>query len=72
MSDNPIVPRTGSADVVEFETDKLPDVGAALAQLHAAIRDMRADDLSIEFTNTNDGDGRSKSHFRLRAYRQRS
>jgi hypothetical protein len=70
MSDNPIVPRT--ADLVEFESDQLPDVGAALAQLQAAIRDMRADDLNIEFTNTQDGDGRSKSHFRLRAYRHRS
>jgi hypothetical protein len=73
MSDNPIAPHHSGAAAIEFESDRaLPDVAAAVAQLQSAIKDMRCDDLIVEFTNQQDGDGRSKSHFRLRAYRNRS
>jgi hypothetical protein len=63
------VPRTSSADLVEMESDQVPNIASAVTQLQAAIRDMRADGISLEFSREQ-GDGRSKSHFRLRAYRR--
>jgi hypothetical protein len=52
------------------EADRLPDLATAIAQMQAAIGDMRPDDVTIEFNSEQSG-SRSVTHFRFRAYRQR-
>jgi hypothetical protein len=50
------------------EADRLPDLATAIAQMQAAVGDMRPDDITIEF-NAEQSGSRSVTHFRFRAYR---
>jgi hypothetical protein len=51
------------------EADR-PDLATAIAQMQAALGDMRPDDITIEFNSEQSG-SRSVTHFRFRAYRHR-
>jgi hypothetical protein len=67
-----IVPhQAGTADVVELQSEAVPNIAAAVAQLQKAIADMCPDDVIVEY-NAEQSGGQSKTSFRLRAYRSRN
>jgi hypothetical protein len=66
-----IVPHQGTADIVEIQSDKVPDIAGAVSQLQKAISEMAPHDLCVEFNSEQSG-GRSSTHFRLRAYRYKN
>jgi hypothetical protein len=68
MSDtNAIVPKISSADVVEVESEAVPNFAGAITQLQQVLGNMRPDDFSLEYER--DRDGRTK--LRFRAYRHK-
>jgi hypothetical protein len=68
MSDSTaIVPKISSADVVEVESDTVPNLAGAITQLQNTLAAMKPDDFSLEFEQD-----RVRTRFRLRAYRHRS
>ena len=60
---------TEIAEMVEREGE-LPDIAAAVAELHQAIAGMSPDDVLLEVTSERAGD-RSSTKFKFRAYRRK-
>jgi hypothetical protein len=69
QSDNrsAIVPRKSGADVVEVESDTVPNFAGAVAQLQNVLGAMKPDDFSLEFEAD-----RVRTKFRLRAYKHKT
>jgi hypothetical protein len=67
MSDNALVPKVSSADVVEVESATVPDLATAVGQLQSVLGSMKPDDFSLEFESD-----RVRTRFRLRAYRHKN
>jgi hypothetical protein len=64
-----LVPQTaGKAVVVEVDRE-VCDLGTAVSQLSAVIKDIAPQDLSFEYSE-NHSASRSTRHLRLRAYRK--
>jgi hypothetical protein len=51
------------------ETDRLPDLASALAQMHDAIRGMAPEDVVVELDHEH-SESRSMTRLRFRAYRR--
>jgi hypothetical protein len=69
MSDNrnAIVPaRKSSADVVEVESETVPNLASAFAQFQHAISNMAPDDINFEYEAD-----RVRTRVRFRAYRHK-
>jgi hypothetical protein len=64
-----LVPHAAEAQLVEMETDRVPDLGSAVTQLQKAVAQMAPDDLVFEFSQES-SDKKQTTHLRLRAYRR--